>query len=56
MNRERRITVKVEEQLHKAVRVRVAEEGRAISDVVRALLRLWLDGKVELPGEDESGP
>lgn len=48
MERERRITVRVTEELHRAVRIRVAEKGWAISDVVRTLLRAWLAGEIDL--------
>lgn len=49
MDRERRITVSVTEEFHRSVRIKAAERGVSISEVVRALLRLWLSGKIELP-------
>lgn len=52
--KERRITVKVTEALHKAVRVRAAELGRPVSEIVRALLKAWLAGEVDLPSEEET--
>ncbi len=49
MERERRITVKTTETLHKAVRVRAAEMGCSVSEIVRTLLRAWVTGQIELP-------
>lgn len=45
----KRITVKVSRQFHRQVRIRAAEHDVAISDIVRALLSLWLQGVIELP-------
>ena len=56
MEHERRITVKTTEAFHRAVRVRAAELGRPISEIVRELLRLWLAGEVELPAREEEQP
>ncbi|MFX1412086.1 MAG: ribbon-helix-helix domain-containing protein [Promethearchaeota archaeon] len=56
MARERRITVRAPEKLHKAVRVKAAELGRPVSEIVRELLELWTAGEIELPaptGEDQ---
>lgn len=52
MERERRITVKATESLHRAVRVKAAELGKPVSEIVRGLLTLWVEGKIELPRED----
>ncbi len=43
MENERRITVKTTEDLHRSVRVKAAQEGRPVSDVVRELLTRWVD-------------
>jgi hypothetical protein len=51
MEQERRITVKTSEAFHKAVRVKAAELGRPVSEIVRALLDAWVAGKIELPDE-----
>jgi predicted DNA binding CopG/RHH family protein len=51
MDKERRITVKVTETLHRQVRVRAAEMGLPMSDIVRELLELWVKGKIDLPVE-----
>jgi len=55
--RERRIMVRASEDLHKAVRVKAAEQGRPVSEIVRELLRMWVEGEIELPfgseGEDQ---
>lgn len=49
MDLSRRITLKTTEDLHKAVRVKAAELGVSISDIVRALLEKWIKGEIELP-------
>lgn len=49
MDLERRITVKTTEEFHKAVRVKAAELGRPVSEVVRGLLEMWVRGEVEWP-------
>jgi plasmid stability protein len=49
MELERRITVRTTEEFHKAVRVKAAELGRPMSDIVRDLLTMWVAGEVELP-------
>ena len=53
MERERRITVKTTEALHKAVRVKAAELGRPVSEVVRELLAGWVSGEIKLPTKEE---
>ena len=45
---EKRITVNVSENLHKAVRVKSAEQGRPISEIVRMLLEKWTNGEIEV--------
>lgn len=52
--KERRITVKVTEALHRAVRIRAAELGCPISEIVRGLLKAWLAGDIELPDKEET--
>ena len=49
MERERRITVKTTETLHKAVRVKAAELGQPVSEIVRELLTGWVSDEIELP-------
>jgi plasmid stability protein len=49
MASERMMMVRMSEELHKAVRVRAAELGRPMSEIVRALLTAWVTGKIELP-------
>lgn len=41
--------VRMPEKLHKAVRVRAAELGISMSEIVRALLTAWVTGKIDLP-------
>jgi plasmid stability protein len=55
-DRERRITVRAPESLHKAVRVKAAEQGKHTSDIVRELLTLWVEGKIELPKSEGGKP
>ena len=56
MEQERRITVKATEELHKAVRVKAAELGRPVSEIVRELLAGWASGEIELPTQEEKPP
>ena len=50
---ERKMMVRMPEELHRAVRVKAAELGRPISEIVRALLTAWVTGKIELPEPQE---
>ena len=56
MELERRITVKATEALHKAVRVKAAELGIPVSEIVRDLLEGWVAGEVELPTKIKEKP
>ena len=49
MNEERHIMVRVPEEFHRDVKVKAAEEGRLISDVVRQFLRAWVSGDLPTP-------
>ena len=49
MPEERRVMVRVPEELHKAVRVKAAELGRPISEIVRQFLRDWVSGDLPTP-------
>ena len=53
MNEERKMMVRISEDLHRAVRVKAAELGRPISEIVRGLLTRWVEGKLETPSEEE---
>jgi Arc/MetJ-type ribon-helix-helix transcriptional regulator len=53
MEKEKRITVKMPESLHKAVRLKAVEQGRYVSDVVREFFALWVEDEIELPSESE---
>ena len=46
---ERMMMVRMPEKLHKAVRIRAAELGTPMSEIVRALLTAWVTGKIDLP-------
>jgi plasmid stability protein len=54
MAQERTMMVRMSEELHKAVRVRAAELGRPISEIVRALLTAWVTDRIELSELQES--
>ena len=53
MAQEHKMMVRMPEALHKAVRVKAAELGCPISEIVRDLLRGWLSGEIKLPKESE---
>jgi plasmid stability protein len=53
MAKERRMMIRLTETLHKAVRVKAAELGRPVSEIVRDLLRAWVADKVELPPKEK---
>lgn len=53
MTRERRMMVRMTEELHKAVRVKAAELGRPASEIVRELLTRWVAGDIELLTREE---
>jgi len=53
MEKERRITIKATEKLHKAVRVKAAKIGRPVSEIVRDLLTGWVDGTITLTDDDD---
>ncbi len=40
---EKRITIRVDEALHREVKAAAALEGKSVSDVVKALLKAWLE-------------
>lgn len=44
----RRITLKTDETFHRQVRVKAAEDGIPVAEVVRRLLALWLTGAIVL--------
>jgi predicted HicB family RNase H-like nuclease len=50
---ERKMMVRISEDLHRAVRVKAADLGRPVSEIVRGLLKQWVEGKVETPSEEE---
>lgn len=49
MDEDKKIMVRVPEELHKAVRVKAAELGRPISEIVRQFLRAWVSGELLTP-------
>ncbi len=50
---ERKMMVRISEDLHRQIRVKAAELGRPVSEIVRGLLRKWVSDKVETPSEQE---
>ena len=56
MTQERKMMVRMTEDLHKAVRVKAAELGRPVSEIVRELLAGWAEGEIELPTHQEERP
>ena len=48
MTPERSMMVRMPDELHRAVRIKAAEIGRPISEIVRDLLQGWLAGQFEL--------
>lgn len=53
MPKERKMMVRMTEELHRAVRVKAAELGRPVSEIVRVFLRAWVTGEIELPTHTE---
>ena len=56
MAQERKMMVRMTEELHKAVRVKAADLGRPVSGIVRKLLAMWVQGKIDLPESDKDEP
>ncbi len=50
---ERKMMIRISEAQHKTVRVKAAELGRPVSEIVRELLVLWTEDKVELSSKSE---
>ncbi len=44
----KRISVEVEEGFHKQVKIKAAQDGVKIADLVRALLGSWINGDVKV--------
>lgn len=49
----RKLMVRMTDELHKAVRVKAAELGRPVSEIVRGLLKRWVAGEIETPAPEE---
>ena len=56
MAQEHKLTVRISETDYRPVRVKAAELGRPVSDIVRTLLSMWVEGKIELPEPDKDKP
>ena len=55
MDLDRRLLIRMSEEQHKAFRVRAAELGVPMSEIVRALVELWLECEVQLPAVEQRG-
>ena len=51
---QQKATLTMGDDLKRQARAKAILEGRSLSGVVRALLRMWLAGEVELPPPDGS--
>ena len=49
MAQEHKLTVRISETEYRPVRVKAAELGRPVSEIVRGLLAMWVAGRVEVP-------
>lgn len=49
MAKEHKLTVRISETEYRPVRVRAAELGRPVSEIVRELVTAWAAGEIELP-------
>ena len=49
MAQEHKLTVRISEEKYRPVRVKAAELGRPVSEIVRELLTGWASGEIELP-------
>lgn len=54
MTPDKAIVVQLPDDVHREVRIRAVSEGVYVSDIMRALIRGWLDGKfvIDLTPED----
>jgi Arc/MetJ-type ribon-helix-helix transcriptional regulator len=47
---EHKTTIRIPKELHKAARVKVIEsDAESLSRVIRELLKLWIEGEIDLP-------
>ena len=44
-----KLTVRISESDYRPVRVKAAELGRPVSEIVRELLAMWVAGEIDLP-------
>ena len=52
MTPDRSLVVKLSDDMHRAFRVRSAELGIPMSEIVRDLIQAWLEGRVILPAQE----
>ena len=56
MAQEHKLTVRISEEEYRPVRVKAAELGRPVSEIVRELLSGWVSDEIELPTQGEKPP
>jgi hypothetical protein len=49
MTTENRFGFRLDKSFHKELRRKALEEDVSLAEVARSLLRLWLEGKIEVP-------
>lgn len=49
MRKDRKMMIRVPEDLHREARIKSAEFGRPLSEIVRQFLRAWVSGELETP-------
>ena len=50
------MTIRIDKEFHKAAKLKAVESEVTLSEVIRQFLAAWLDGKLDLPGEEEKKP
>jgi len=55
MAQEHKLTVRISEEEYRPVRVKAAELGRPVSEIVRELLAGWVGGDITLPVPKSKG-
>jgi predicted DNA binding CopG/RHH family protein len=50
---EKRITVKVSEELHRRVKIKAAMVGKSVSDILREYLESWVEEPLSEPDKED---
>lgn len=53
MTPDKMLMVRLPDEMHKRLRVRAAELGVPMSEIVRELIDVWLDEQISLPVQSE---